>query len=84
MAQILVRDLDTRVIDKLKKRAQRGGRSLQSEVKMILEQAANAPKVDMETARKLSRQFQKNLKDGPSQTPRLSSAKTGIDVFINN
>ena len=62
MPQILVRDLDAKVIDKLKKRAQREGRSLQSEVKMILEQAVNAPQVDMETARQLSQQFQKKFK----------------------
>ena len=62
MPQILVRNLNTAVIDKLKKRAQREGRSLQSEVKMILEQAVDAPKVDMNTARRLSRQFQKKFK----------------------
>jgi antitoxin FitA len=65
MPQILVRDLDTKVVDKLKKRAQREGRSLQSEVKMILEQAVNVPKVDMETARQLSRQFQEKFKGRP-------------------
>jgi len=62
MAKILVRDLDAKVIDKLKKRAQQDGRSLQSKVKMILEQAVNALKVDMETARQFSRQFQKKFK----------------------
>ena len=65
MPQILVRDLDTQVIDKLKKRARREGRSLQSEVKMILEQAVNLPRLDMKTARKLSRQFQKRFKGRP-------------------
>ena len=62
MPQILVRDLDAKVIDKLKKRARQEGRSLQSEVKMILEQAVNLPRLDMKTARKLSLQFQKRFK----------------------
>ena len=65
MPQILVRDLDIQLVDKLKKRARREGRSLQSEVKMILEQAVNLPRLDMKTARKLSRQFQKRFKGRP-------------------
>lgn len=40
MAQILVRDLDRGVVERLKKRADQNGRSLQAEVKMILEQVA--------------------------------------------
>ena len=39
MAQILVRDLDKEVLETLKERARRDGRSLQSGVKSILEQA---------------------------------------------
>lgn len=39
MAQVLVRQLDDRVVDRLKKRAKEHGRSLQSEVKTILEEA---------------------------------------------
>jgi plasmid stability protein len=50
MSRILVRDLDEEVVKKLKKRARKAGRSLQSEVKMILEQAA---RVDMDAALKL-------------------------------
>lgn len=37
MAQILVRHLDDRVVSRLKKRASNAGRSLQAEVKSILE-----------------------------------------------
>lgn len=62
MAQILVRNLDEDVVERLKRRARRDGRSLQSEVKFILEQAANEQKVDMETARKLCEQFSKRFK----------------------
>jgi plasmid stability protein len=39
MAQVLVRQLDDKVVDRLKKRAKEHGRSLQSEVKTILEEA---------------------------------------------
>ena len=39
MAQMLVRQLDDRIVDRLKKRAKEHGRSLQSEVKTILEDA---------------------------------------------
>lgn len=42
MAQVLVRDIDPQVIETLKKRAERNRRSLQRELKVILEQAANA------------------------------------------
>jgi plasmid stability protein len=38
--QVLIRDLDVAVLDKLKARAQRHGRSLQAELKIILQQAA--------------------------------------------
>jgi antitoxin FitA len=40
MASVLVRDLDPAVIDRLKARAQEHGRSLQKELKAVLEQAA--------------------------------------------
>ena len=39
MAQVLVRQLNEKVVDRLKKRAKEHGRSLQSEVKTILEDA---------------------------------------------
>ncbi len=37
MPQLLVRDLDTGTVERLKQRAQRHGRSLQGEVKAILQ-----------------------------------------------
>lgn len=40
MSQMLVRDLDPEVIERLKARAHSHGRSLQKEVKAILEEAA--------------------------------------------
>lgn len=39
MAQVLVRELSDKVVNRLKKRAKEHGRSLQSEVKTILEEA---------------------------------------------
>ncbi len=62
MAQILVRNLGKEVVERLKKRAMEDGRSLQSEVKLILEQAALEPKVDMETARRMLEEFRKRFK----------------------
>ncbi len=52
MAEILVRDLDDRVVDRLKDRAREHGRSLQAEAKMILCEVADSPKLDHETALK--------------------------------
>ncbi|HET6520653.1 MAG TPA: hypothetical protein VFG47_12670 [Geminicoccaceae bacterium] len=46
MAQVLVRDLDERTVERLKERARTHGRSLQREAKAILEEAANAPTVE--------------------------------------
>ncbi|OGW14788.1 MAG: hypothetical protein A2035_01430 [Nitrospirae bacterium GWA2_42_11] len=60
MAQILIRNMDDRVVDCLKKRARREGRSLQAEVKFILEQAA---KMDMDTAREKLKQFRIRFKE---------------------
>jgi len=62
MAQILVRSLDEDVVARLKERARKEGRSLQSEVRRILEEAAHAPQVDMETARKMVDRIRERLK----------------------
>jgi len=42
MSDILVRGLDAEAVKRLKARARRHGRSLQSEAKLLLEQAAGA------------------------------------------
>ena len=39
MAQLLIRQLDDKLVERLKKQAKEHGRSLQSEVKTILEEA---------------------------------------------
>lgn len=58
MAQILVRNLKKRVLSRLKDRAKKEHRSLQAEVKSILERVADEPVMDMALAKKLSQQFQ--------------------------
>jgi plasmid stability protein len=62
MARILIRDLDEEVVEILKKRARYNGRSLQSEIKLILEQAAQEPKLDMAAARRISEDFRRRFK----------------------
>ena len=65
MAQILVRDLDEGIVARLKRRARQDGRSLQSEVKVILEEAASAPPVDLAAARRLSARFRRRFRGRP-------------------
>ena len=52
MAQVLVRDLDADVVERLKTRARRHGHSLQKEAKAILEDAAR--RYSMEEARRVA------------------------------
>ena len=58
MAQILVRNLDEAVVERLKVRAMQHNRSLQNEIKTILEQAAQ---VDAKTARDLALSIRKQF-----------------------
>ncbi|MEW6542560.1 MAG: Arc family DNA-binding protein [Nitrospirota bacterium] len=58
MAQVLVRQLDDKVVERLKRRAKEHGRSLQSEVKTILEEAAP----DYEAAWRRIERFRSRLK----------------------
>jgi len=62
MAQILVRDLDQRIVNKLKMQAKRNRRSLQAEVRLILERAAVEEKVDKEKARAMVAEIRKMFK----------------------
>ena len=43
MPQALIRNIDVEVMAKLRERAKKHGRSLQAELKIILDQAANEP-----------------------------------------
>jgi antitoxin FitA len=62
MAQILVRNLDAEVVKKLKLRARKNHRSLQAELKIIIDEEAESLAPDREQALKkllkLRRQFQ--------------------------
>ena len=59
MAQILIRNLDESTLERLKIRASQSGRSLQAEVKMILDQAAY---VDLKTALITAARIREKLK----------------------
>lgn len=66
MPNVLVRDVEASILDKLKIRAAGNGRSLQSEVQIILKDAAAKaePLSEMETARKIRNSLQvKNQSD---------------------
>ena len=58
MAQILVRGLDAKTVERLKARAKQNARSLQSEVKLILEGAAGYSR---EEALESLRRFRESL-----------------------
>lgn len=58
MPQLLVRDLDAGTVERLKLRAQRHGRSLQGEVKAILQAAAT---FSIEEAGEVAAQWQRRL-----------------------
>ena len=58
MSELLVRDLDPGVVDRLKKRAKRHGRSLQGEAKAILEAAAT---FSMDEARQVAARWRESL-----------------------
>lgn len=57
MAQVLIRDLDEQTVKKLKARAASNGRSLQAELRMILERAAEVDVVDARVAAARIRQM---------------------------
>jgi plasmid stability protein len=60
MAKVLIRDLDERVVDRLKKRASRNGRSLQAELQMIVERAAA---IDIVESRDVAARIRRKLAD---------------------
>jgi plasmid stability protein len=61
MAQVLVRNLTDKVVARLKKRAKNRGRSLQAEVKTILEEAAkDVPEDFWKEADRIREQLQRS------------------------
>ncbi len=61
MADLLIRDLNPKTHDLLRRRAESAGRSLQAEVRLILESAARISDVD--EARKLADEISARLSD---------------------
>ena len=59
MAEVLVRDLDAAVVERLKARAAANGRSLQAELKAILE--AQAKQVTKAEARALAARIRRRI-----------------------
>jgi plasmid stability protein len=58
MAQVLIRDLDPKLVDRLKDRAREHGRSLEAELRSILEVAAA---MDLIEARALAARIRRRL-----------------------
>ena len=75
MAQILVRNLDGSVVERLKARAAQQNRSLQAEVKTILEHAAQ---VDMHTARDLAQRIRREF-EGRTLTDSVALVREDRD-----
>jgi antitoxin FitA len=63
MAQITVNDLDETVVQRLIERARSSQRSLQAEVKAILEQAAENEMIDLDTAGRMLDDFRRRFVD---------------------
>jgi plasmid stability protein len=58
MARVLIRDLDERTVDRIKKRASRNGRSLQAELQLIVERAAS---IDVLESRDVAARIRRKL-----------------------
>jgi plasmid stability protein len=54
MADILVRNLSEETVKELKRQAEQNGRSFQAEVRVLLEEAVQRPKMSMAEFRKLA------------------------------
>ena len=63
MGQVLVRGLEDAVIERLKKRAESHHRSLEAELRAILDQASQ--QVDLATARELADRIRHRLEGRP-------------------
>ncbi len=60
MPNVLVRDVEPQILEKIKERAARNGRSLQTEVQIILRRSAETAEIlsDIETAAKIKASLQ--------------------------
>jgi antitoxin FitA len=73
MAEVLVRDLDASVVEKLKARAAANGRSLQAELKAILE--AQARQVTKAEARALAARVRRRIGTRPQTDSGMLQAE---------
>lgn len=71
MAQILVRQLDDKLVERLKKRAKEHGRSLQSEVKTILEEVIPDYEVAWKWIAKLKKALEQTGKTFSDSAPLI-------------
>lgn len=62
MAQILVRDLDDNIVERLRSKAQAHNRSLEAEVRWVLGEAAAALTIDHDAAVQSLSKLRKKLK----------------------
>jgi antitoxin FitA len=93
MAEVLVRDLDASVVEKLKARAAANGRSLQAELKAVLE--AQARRVTKVEARMLAARIRRRIGARPqtdsgmlqarprAMTPNVVDASVVIKWFVD-
>lgn len=72
MPQVLVRSLDQPTLERLKARARRHGRSLQAELKAILEAASEADLLD---ARLVADRVRRSLRGRPHSDSGASQAE---------
>jgi plasmid stability protein len=63
MAQILVRDLDQAVVDRLKERARQNNRSLQGEVKALLESVSAVAKASPDELKAIAEKWDRHWGD---------------------
>ncbi len=75
MAQVLVRQLDDKLVERLKKRAKEHDRSLQSEVKAILEEAVPDYEVAWERIAKLRKALKRAGRTFSDSTPLIREAR---------
>jgi plasmid stability protein len=73
MAEVLVRDLDALVVERLKARAAANGRSLQAELKAILE--AQAKQVTKAEARALAARIRRHIATRPQTDSGMLQAE---------
>jgi plasmid stability protein len=78
MSQILIRDLDPEVVTFLKRRAEQNRRSLQAEVRLILEEASR--QVDRPSVEELVRRADEiRARSGPQKTDSVDLLREDRD-----